>query len=139
MLAAGVVLWHGNAADPRFLLLQNSLHRTWGLSKGHLDGNENLLAGALRETTEETGYVLAEADLRTDFGDTSIYQPKPGLWKRVVNFLAAVPVDPQSLQTSAEHADARWLPLKDALALVEHDALRRTLHRAAACLQTNPA
>ncbi len=131
VLAAGVVLWSGSVEQPRFLLLQNSLHQTWGLSKGHLNSGEELIAGALRETEEETGYVLTAEDLRGDFSDTSIYQPKEGLWKRVVNFLAAQPVDIDALQVSDEHQDVRWLALEEALQIVEHDALRRTLIRAA--------
>lgn len=135
MLAAGVVLWHGSVDDPQFLLLQNSRHGTWGLSKGHLEEGEDLRQGALRETLEETGYSLQLSDLRADFADTAMYQPMNGVWKRVVNFLAREAVDPAGLQRSEEHTEARWLTLTEALKLLEFEALRRTLIRAAHRLQ----
>ena len=134
MLAAGVVLWAGSAAAPTFLLLRNARHGSWGLPKGHADPGEDLLSTALREVEEETGIVLAEAGLRDDFADTHLYQPKPEVWKRVVNFLAAEPVDPQSFVRSDEHDEHAWLHIDDAIARCQHDALRRTLRRAATTL-----
>lgn len=135
VLAAGVVLWHGSPDDPHFLLLQNARHGTWGLSKGHLKAGEDLLAGAIRETVEETGFQLSAEDVHDDFADTSLYQPKPEVWKRVVNFLAAKPMDSAALNISAEHCDACWVPLAEALRLVQFSALQRTLTRAATRLQ----
>jgi 8-oxo-dGTP pyrophosphatase MutT (NUDIX family) len=131
ILAAGVVLWASGEKGPKFLLLQNSNHQTWGLSKGHRDGQEGLLETALRETQEETGYELTEKHLLPDFADTSIYQHKPDLWKRVVTFLSAHPVIPAELVISTEHCDFAWLELPAALKAVQFPALQRTLSRAA--------
>jgi 8-oxo-dGTP pyrophosphatase MutT (NUDIX family) len=131
VLAAGVVLWCQGEGEPRFLLLCNSRHQSWGLSKGHLEPGEDLLQGAIRETVEETGFQLSPADLAADFADTTLYQPKADVWKRVIYFLCQQAVDPEQLQVSAEHSEARWLPLAQALKLIPFPALRRTLVRAA--------
>lgn len=134
MLAAGVVLWAGSAEAPTFLLLRNAQHSSWGLPKGHADAGEDLHTTALREVEEETGYTLAADALRDDFADTHLYQPKPEVWKRVVNFLAAAPVDPATFVRSDEHDDHAWLAIDEAIARCQHDALRRTLRRAASTL-----
>ncbi|NQU50732.1 MAG: NUDIX domain-containing protein [Planctomycetes bacterium] len=131
VLAAGVVLWCQGQDEPHFLLLRNARHQSWGLSKGHLEPGEDLLQGAIRETVEETSYQLSPTDLFPDFADTSLYQPKADVWKRVIYFLCAQPVDPDQLQISAEHTEARWLPLAQALELIPFPALHRTLVRAA--------
>ncbi len=135
MLAAGVVLWTGAPHAPHFLLLRNAKHKSWGLPKGHSEPGENLITTALREVKEETGYdIEAVGGLRENFADTSLYQPKPGVWKRVVTFLATTPLDPDEFQRSAEHDDHKWLRPNDAVALCQHDELRRTLRRAHDCL-----
>jgi 8-oxo-dGTP pyrophosphatase MutT (NUDIX family) len=131
ILAAGVVLWCLNTAQqPEFLLLRNSLHQSWGLAKGHVEANEPIIQAGLREVGEETGYLLTAADLLVDFADTSVYQPKPDLWKRVIYFLATQPVQPDDLMVSNEHDQFAWLPVDLALEKCHHPALKRTLRRA---------
>lgn len=134
VLAAGVVLWAGSPQEPRFLLLRNARHGSWGLPKGHAEPGEELTVTACREVEEETGYQLRAEDLRDDFGDTHLYQPKPGVWKRVIQFLTAAPVDPAAFVRSDEHDQHAWLSPDEAVACVQHDALRRTLRLAAARL-----
>jgi len=132
ILAAGVVLWSlGSKGEPEFLLLRNSLHQSWGLAKGHVEPNEPILQTALREVLEETGYALDSQDLLDDFADTSLYQPKAGLWKRAISFLTAKPVDRHGLRCSAEHDGHAWLPVDFAIERCDHQGLKRTLRRAA--------
>lgn len=130
-MAAGVVLWTGSADAPQFLLLRNAKHGSWGLPKGHAEPGEDLHTTALREVEEETAIALSRDELRDDFGDTSLYQPKPGVWKRVVILLAAQPIDPERFVRSDEHDDHAWLSVDEAVARTEHHALRRTLRLAA--------
>lgn len=133
ILAAGVVLWRAAVAGPEFLLLQNRRHGTWSFAKGHLEGGESLIAGAIREVAEETGIVLGPADLIEDFADTSIYQPgeSGSDFKRVVYFLAAGAITSAQLQLSEEHQNSCWLAQSAAVLRLEHQDLKRTLIRAA--------
>ncbi len=137
VLAAGVLLWSGTADAPRFLLLQNARHHTWSFAKGHLEAGEDLLEGACREVEEETGIRLQPSDLVAQFADSHLYQVRPRkssgddlIWKRVVMFLAAQAILEEDFVLSDEHQDFAWLPLQQAVAKLEHDALRRSLWRA---------
>lgn len=129
VLAAGVILWSGTPEDPRFLLLQNDRHGTWSFAKGHLEAGEDLLTGALREVEEETGIVVAPADLIPNFADTSIYLVGEDS-KRVIYFLHRIATTEDVLRTSAEHRDAAWLAEEEAVARLEYSDLKRTVIRA---------
>ena len=131
VLAAGVVLWCEPAEAPRFLLLRNARHGSWGFPKGHLEPGDSLAAGALRELAEETGYALVASDLLAGFADTHAYRPDGTHWKRVVHFLVASPVEAAALRPSAEHDACEWLAEDDALDRLQHQDLKRTLLRAA--------
>lgn len=137
VLAAGVLLWTGTADSPRFLLLQNARHQTWGFAKGHLEAGEDLLEGACREVAEETGIVLPQTEVLAQFADSHLYQVQPRksarralVWKRVVMFLAAHANAEEELILSDEHQNFAWLPVGEAVAKLEHDALRRSVWRA---------
>ena len=130
ILAAGAVIWRKGAEGPEFLLLQNADHHSWGFAKGHLMEGESLSTGACREILEETGLSITPADFTEGFADASLYQTKPSFWKRTVLFLVEADLGFE-VQISAEHDQAIWAGLSQALALMEHDKLRRTLHRAA--------
>jgi len=130
VLAAGIVLWTGTAAEPQFLLLRNAKHQSWGLAKGHAEAGEELLQTALREVEEETALLLRADQLDDLFADSAVYQPKPGKWKRVMHYLSTQPVDPAHFQRSDEHDQHAWLSIDEAMAQPTHQALRRTLRRA---------
>ncbi len=133
--AAGVLVWTGDADDPRFLLLQNARHGTWGFAKGHLEEGESELDGALRELAEETGLRLDAEDLVPEWNDAALYRTPNGAWKRVVLYLAAQPTPTEALERSDEHARHAWATVGEALERLEHEDLRRALVRAATRLR----
>lgn len=57
VLAAGGVLWRGDAWDPEVALVHRPKYGDWSLPKGKAEPGEHLLVTALREVTEETGYL----------------------------------------------------------------------------------
>ena len=130
ILAAGAVFWRKGKEGSEFLLLQNAKHRSWGFAKGHLTENESLSVGACREIMEETGLSVTPAVIGKDFADVALYETKPNVWKRTVHFLVEADLTFE-VKISTEHNQAIWAGLAQALALVRHDEMRRTLHRAA--------
>lgn len=101
--AAGILF----VADGRVLLLKRSADAkdapsTWGLPGGHIEGDENPAAAAIRETREETGYnVGARAGRR--------------LWTSDDGFVAfgQVVAKPFAVKLNSEHTEARWAPFDD--------------------------
>ncbi|MEO6143702.1 MAG: NUDIX hydrolase [Dermatophilaceae bacterium] len=56
VLAAGGVLWRGDARNPEVALVHRPKYDDWSLPKGKAKPGEQLLVTALREVTEETGH-----------------------------------------------------------------------------------
>lgn len=53
---AGAVLWRGDAHNSGIYVIHRPPYDDWSLPKGKLDAGENLIATAVREIWEETGY-----------------------------------------------------------------------------------
>ena len=131
VLAAGILVWRTSGEEIEFLLVRNAKHGTWGFPKGHAQPGEDLVDAAIRETEEETGIRFAPVDLRPDFLDTCIYQPKNTRWKRVFHFLPIHGVPPFTpFQVSGEHVEGSWKTEADALEVLTRQESRRALIRA---------
>ena len=127
--AAGVVVVRSGADGTRYLLLR--AYRNWDLPKGRLEPDEAPLAGAIRETREETGI----SDLAFAWGEESI-DTEAYAGGKVVRFFVArtmseslvLPVSPELGRP--EHHEYRWVLLPEALALTV-PRLQRVLRWAA--------
>ena len=104
--------------DGRVVLVRES-HPSWGgafwnLPSGRVEDGESPVVGAVRELAEETGLVVAPADLRL-IGTTSTHGPAGR--SDATNFSVAVTepalavADPDGLVH-----DARWFAREDAVA-----------------------
>ncbi|MBX3458773.1 MAG: NUDIX domain-containing protein [Planctomycetes bacterium] len=136
--AAGFVLACMDGGSPHYLLLRSAAHGTWGVPKGHLEPGESALAGARRETLEETGID----DLRVvqDFTRVIQYEVetrKRGRYlKRVTYFLA---LTPKMLHVqSDEHAESGWFTLEEALSRIDFEQFKQVLREADAHLHSQP-
>lgn len=123
---AGVVAYRTDGGEPRFLVVTARKNPgEWVLPKGHVEPGERPEEAALREAREEAGVVGRATGtagaLRFRSGDEDaevVYF--------VVERLADAPAD--------EGRAVRWLPFREASALLAHDDARRLLARVAADL-----
>jgi 8-oxo-dGTP pyrophosphatase MutT (NUDIX family) len=138
--AAGYILYVMKAGVPRFLLLRNARHKTWGFPKGKLDPGEDARAGARRELLEETG--VSEFHEDSTFCVESVYElPAQGddnpEKKRVLYYLARA--DEARVERSSEHDAADWMSAEEVVATLQHADLKRVFREAKAHLRKTGA
>ncbi|MFQ5504084.1 MAG: bis(5'-nucleosyl)-tetraphosphatase [Planctomycetota bacterium] len=132
--AAGVILFRESREGPRFLLLRNALHGTWGFPKGHALAGESLEACAAREVREETGglpYALLPGFSATIRYPVELPERpgRPGRYRKEVCYFLGRAGEGE-LRISEEHRDSGWLPAEEAMALLEHPGSRSVLQAA---------
>jgi 8-oxo-dGTP pyrophosphatase MutT (NUDIX family) len=106
--------------DGRLLVLtrsQDDSHRPGGMDfpGGRVNEGEAIVAGVLRELTEEAGLQLQPQDVQLCFAYTYIGERSESgqtanfVW---LGFVAAMPAD-QQIQLSHEHSTYRWLSVEE--------------------------
>ena len=137
----GIIVFRREGGEILFLLLKNAKWGHWDFPKGHPDASEDELQAALRETREESG--LTELNVIPGFRESIRYhvdikgeRPEKGM-KEAVYFLAGTSPAAE-VQLSHEHTDHRWLPLAEALAIVQFDNARALLAKAGEFLTEHP-
>ena len=120
--SCGAVLYRTDGAGREYLVLHSVQgHRT--LCKGHVEGAETELETARREILEETGLT---ARFHDGFRQVITYEPRPGVEKDVVFFLAELePGEP--VPQPEEVTEIAFLPYPNALAALTHESDRATL------------
>ena len=128
--SCGAVIFREDNTKRCYLILTSTQGHTT-LCKGHVEGRETERETAVREIREETGLAV---DFVDGFRQVITYSPRPGRMKDVVFFLARAQDGPVTCQPE-EVADARFLPLGEALAALTHESDRDTLQKAHAFLE----
>ena len=105
----------------------------WGLVKGHVEAGESELETAKREIYEEVG--LSDLNFYPGFRAEHLYQPKPGVTKLVVFFLARAN-DDRIEYLWDEHVAHRWLPAAEIIAKLKYPGDREVIRKAEAFLQS---
>jgi 8-oxo-dGTP pyrophosphatase MutT (NUDIX family) len=125
VLAAGGFVTRDGDAGRELAVVHRPRYDDWGLPKGKLDKGEGFEQAALREVEEETGLRCTLGRL---LGDTS-YRDQKGRAKLVRYF----EMEPGSgeFTPSDEVDELRWLPLRDAPALLSYDFDRELVERVA--------
>jgi len=109
--------------DDHLLLVQEAapvIYGKWNQPAGHLDPGETLLACAVREAREESGYVVELTALQAIYNETTAARQRINFCFRAKPCGEAGPVDP------AEILSTRWFH-KDDLPHLPDDQLRHPI------------
>lgn len=129
--SCGAVVFTRISGVPHYLMIHQTAGH-WGFPKGHMEPGETERETSLREVFEETGVRVR---LLEGFRAVSEYDlPKPDTRKRVIFFLAEFK-DQEVRAQEAEVQNARLLPYREALELLQHADSRRVLTEAHAYLK----
>lgn len=106
--AAGVVLLRETSDGEEFLLVHRPGRKDWSLPKGKLDAGEHVLAAAVRECDEESGYTpVLQAPL-------PLQSYSVGSRPKVVNYWRARVREEVGFAPDDEVDEVLWLPVDEA-------------------------
>ena len=115
--------WVENRERTRVLMVYHRLYDSWSWTGGHADGDEDLLAVALREVREETGVKSARPvseeiyslEVLTVDGHEKRGQYVPSHLHLNVTYLLEADEHDALTVCEAENSGVRWFSLQDAL------------------------
>ncbi len=113
----GGAVVYAKDGDDIYLALVHDIFGHWTLSKGKIEGDEDVRMGTVREIKEEMGLDITILD---DLGNNEYIASDPELGKirkQVHYFLAESKFETVKLGTSGGLDDARWFKLADILEL----------------------
>lgn len=113
------------------LLIHHVKLERWLQPGGHVDGNGDLAASALREALEEVGIEgleVCEPAIDLDIHSIPERGDEPAHLHLDVRFLVIAPAD-AAAKINHESLDARWVKTDDAEGLIASDELRRLVDK----------
>jgi 8-oxo-dGTP diphosphatase len=130
--AAGVVLMRTTDGVPEFLLVHRPGRRDWSLPKGKIDPGEHVIAAAVRECDEESGYSpVLEAPL-------PMQSYSVGSRPKVVHYWRARVREEVGFAPDDEVDEVRWLPVSAAADQLTYPSEVRLVEAAAALPDSVP-
>jgi len=118
--AGGLVVREGeNGAGLEVALVHRPEYDDWSLPKGKLERDESFSDGALREVEEETGFVC---ELGEELSPVR-YRDRKGR-RKIVRYWRMRPRE-GSFAVNDEVDELRWLPAREAVALLDYEHDRR--------------
>lgn len=127
--SAGGVAFRSNGGEIEIALILTNNERRWQLPKGHLDPGETAEQAALREVAEEAGIEcdLLEPILEIKYRFTHHGKNGPLRILKFVNFYLMRYVSGDVADHDDEVAEARWLPIDEALKTLYHEDEKRVV------------
>lgn len=122
--ASGAVVYRIHKGQLEYLLLQSATDDFWGLPKGHVEANENLVETAVREIAEETSL---DTEIDDGFHNRIEYDMKNGNHKVVDFFVSRVPEGVVIKKQDEEIHSYAWFDYKQACHQLTYDNLRELL------------
>lgn len=124
--AAGVVLIR-NLAEPEVLVIRRDYRNDWSLPKGKLETEELAAVAAVRETLEETGYLV-----KLDCALTPVSYETNGVTKTVYYWAATELGFDGSVVPNHEVSQMRWVRLAKAKEILTYERDFATVSEAVA-------
>jgi 8-oxo-dGTP pyrophosphatase MutT (NUDIX family) len=119
--------------ETEILLVHRRAPVLWALPKGTPDSGETIEETALRETREETGIdVEIEAPLSSI---RYFFVRGSTRFQKTVHFFLMRPVGGAIELHDGEFDEVRWVPVSEALAIMNHATERSVVEHAAALLE----
>ncbi len=134
-VSAGGVVYRRTPAGVEVLICKAASYHRWVLPKGLVNAGEDVRTAAVRETEEEVG---VKARIVADLGEPEryIYTARGmRVFKSVTYFLMAYESGSEQMH-DMEMEEVRWLPIDEAIDLLEYDGAKKIVRRAKAALQT---
>jgi len=131
--AGGVVYSLDENGNPSFLLLKNTLKKTyWEFPKGKIEKKESLEKTVKREVEEETG--LKKFEIIPGFSHTLKWYFRfkgQTIKKQAVYMLIKVPKEEKSnVKINHEHQEFRWMSFKEAKKEINIKDIKKMLKKA---------
>jgi 8-oxo-dGTP pyrophosphatase MutT (NUDIX family) len=135
--SAGGVVYRTTPDGPEIVLAHRRSPALWALPKGTPAAGETLEETALRETSEETGLAV---EIEAPIGAISyVFTRGSTRYAKTVHFFLMRPVGGDLDDHDHEFDDIRWLPLSEALRLMNYPTERRVVEQAEELLAHIPA
>ncbi|MCY9806508.1 NUDIX domain-containing protein [Lentilactobacillus senioris] len=131
--ASGAVVYRIHNGQLEYLLLQSATDDFWGLPKGHVEANENLVETAVREIAEETSL---NTEIDDGFHERVEYDMKNGHHKVVDFFVSRVPEEVVIKKQDEEIYSYAWFDYDQASHQLTYDNLRELLAMADKYIRT---
>lgn len=126
--SAGGVVYRTTPDGPEIVLAHRRSPALWALPKGTPAAGETLEQTALRETAEETGLAV---EIEAAIGPISYTFTRGSTrYDKTVHFFLMRPLGGDLADHDHEFDDARWLPLPEALRLMNYPTERRVVEQA---------
>ena len=133
-MSAGGVVYRRTVAGPEIVLAHRRAPALWALPKGTPNGGESVEETALRETAEETGLVV---EIEERIGPISyVFVRGSTRYFKTVHFFLMRPVGGDLADHDHEFDEVRWVPLPEALRLLNYPTERSVVEQAERLLTT---
>jgi len=130
--AAGVVLLRDGESGQEFVVVHRPGRQDWSLPKGKIDPGEHVIAAAVRECDEESGYSpLLQAPL-------PMQTYSVGSRPKVVNYWRSRVREEVGFAPDDEVDEIRWVPVAEAPTILTYPSESRLVELAAALPDTVP-